>query len=120
MDAIADELRALGFNQEIEAHALDEFHDDEGLVGDGHAVLKCLDEVLVAERHANDAFGGPVTPQEARFELEGLFLVENLEADDAPEFVVASPRDLGHAALAGLAEEFEAFANIDFGLRTPL
>src|SRR5262249_28054878 len=109
----AFEVVALRLDEEVQAHALDQLHDEERLAVGGRAELVSLHDVLVAEAHAPGAFAGPLEPLEPPLELGGLLLVQHLQADDAPEVAVAGAPDLRHAPLAGAADQLEALGDVD-------
>src|SRR5260370_5649580 len=76
-------------------------------------MLERLDDVGMAQRHHQHAFTGPLQARKASVELGCFFLVQNLEAYDAAQALVAGAPDLGHASLPGAAYQLDALADID-------
>src|SRR5262249_15863925 len=101
VDAVAVQAGTAGLNQEVESHAVDQFHDDILLTGGRDAVLVGLDDVLGAQGAEHGTLAGPVHLGEAGLEALGLDLVEELEADVHAGLHIAGAPDLRHAALAG-------------------
>src|SRR5262249_13821209 len=123
VDALAMKILALGFDQEIEAHPLDQFHDQVLFTLPGKPILEGLDDILVAQGRGDEASQGPVHSREARFESGGFFLVENLETDRSAQVSVASPENLRHTPLPRSAHDLETLVDVDdrevgFGARS--
>ena len=115
LDALALQLVALGLQEEIQADALDQLHHQVLLADLGDAVLVGRHDVLVPELRADGPFVGALQAGETGLEFRGLFLVEQLQANDAAQFPVLGAPHLGHAALAGPADEFKALGDGDAG-----
>ncbi len=106
-------LRSL--DQEVQAHAVDQLHDQKLLFVGCQSMFKSLHDVAVPHGHADDALGRTFEPRKACLEFESFFPVENLEANGPTGFAIARTPDLGHASLARAAQQLEAFIDVDDG-----
>src|SRR6266581_1927748 len=107
------ELRGLRFDEEIEADALDPFHDLDRFALPRHPDIEGLDDVPVPQNHADLAFIGLVQALEATLEQGGFRLVEQLYADGAAKVAVVGLPDLRHAPLPRPAAQVEALLHVD-------
>ncbi len=110
---MAFQLRAARLDQEIEAHAVDQFHDEIRFFLGGQAVLEGLHDVLVLQAHADGAFGGRFRPGKRASNLAVFSLSRSFRQTVRPDLAIAGAPDLRHAPLAGAAEQLEALVDVD-------